>query len=115
MRSALLSKPGLMISIDIRRNSENAVERITVSGHAHFAPHGQDIVCAGVSSLVQAAIMGLERHLKREINLCQTKNELTVELIEKPDELTQAIWETMLLGLGEIARLYPKSVRITDP
>jgi hypothetical protein len=103
-----------MINIEIRRNSENAVEMVKVSGHAYFAPRGHDIVCAGVSSLVQAAIMGLERHLNRDINLCQTKDLLAVELIEKPDELTEAILETMLLGLGEIAKLYPKSVRIVD-
>jgi len=101
-----------MITINIRRNSENAIEMLTVNGHANFAPHGQDIVCAGVSSLVQSAVMGLERHLRREVNFSQNKNELTVELVEKPDGFTQAILETMLLGLGEIAKLYPKSVCI---
>jgi uncharacterized protein YsxB (DUF464 family) len=103
-----------MINIEITRNSDNAVEMVKVSGHAHFAPHGEDIVCAGVSSLVQSAIMGLERHLKRDIKLHQTKDEFAAELVEKPDELTQAILETMCLGLLEIAGLYPKSVRIRD-
>ena len=33
-----------------------------VEGHAEFAPHGQDIVCAGVSAIVQAAILGIEHY-----------------------------------------------------
>ncbi len=103
-----------MITVTIKRNSENAVAGVNVSGHANFAPRGEDIVCAGVSALVQTAVLGLERHLERELDFWQKKNELRLELIEQPDELTQAILETMLLGLGEIAKLYPKSVRIVD-
>lgn len=38
-----------MIEVSVRKNE------IKVSGHAMYAPHGQDIVCAGVSSLVRTA------------------------------------------------------------
>lgn len=33
---------------------------ITLNGHANSAPYGQDLVCAGVSTLVQTMILGLE-------------------------------------------------------
>jgi uncharacterized protein YsxB (DUF464 family) len=33
---------------------------IDVKGHAGYAPHGQDIVCAAVSAIVQTAVLGLE-------------------------------------------------------
>ena len=34
-----------MIEVRVRKNE------IKVSGHAMYAPHGQDIVCAGVPAL----------------------------------------------------------------
>jgi uncharacterized protein len=34
--------------------------KIDVRGHAGYAEHGKDIVCAGVSAITQAAILGLQ-------------------------------------------------------
>ena len=43
-------------------------DRVTVMGHAGYAPKGQDIVCAAVSALVYALIGDLqERGLVREL------------------------------------------------
>ncbi len=39
-----------MIQVDIWTNG------IKVSGHAQSAPHGQDLVCCGVSSIVMGAL-----------------------------------------------------------
>lgn len=103
-----------MITVTLIRDNKQAIAGFNVSGHAQAAPHGQDIVCAGVSALVQSSIMGIERHLKREINLVQDGDGLKLELVCQPDSLTGAILETMLLGLTEIAKLYPKSVRIIE-
>lgn len=103
-----------MITVTLIRDNNKAIAGFQVSGHARTAPHGQDIVCAGVSSLVQSAIMGIERHLGRDIDLSQESGTLMMKLNGQPDSLTGAILETMLLGLTEIAKLYPKSVRITE-
>lgn len=103
-----------MITVALVRDNNKAITGFTVSGHAKAAPHGQDIVCAGVSALAQSAIMGIERHLGRDIELSQDADGLTMKLTSQPDRLTGAILETMLLGLTEIAKLYPKSVRIIE-
>lgn len=103
-----------MITITLVRDNNKAITGFRVSGHANVAPHGQDIVCAGVSALVQSSIMGIERHLGRDIELIQDTDGLIMGLTGQPDMLTGAILETMLLGLTEIARLYPKSVRIIE-
>lgn len=34
---------------------------LTVSGHAGAAPHGEDLVCAAVSALVETLALGLKR------------------------------------------------------
>ena len=103
-----------MITVELIRDNNKAISGFQVSGHAQAAPHGKDIVCAGVSSLVQSAIMGIERHLGRDIDFDQADGTLKMKLNGQPDSLTGAILETMLLGLTEIAKLYPKSVRITE-
>ncbi|SMC83010.1 ribosomal-processing cysteine protease Prp [Sporomusa malonica] len=103
-----------MITVTLVRDNNQAITGFKVSGHAQAGPHGQDIVCAGVSTLVQASIMGIERYLKREINLVQDGGGIKMELACQPDSLTGAVLETMLLGLTEIAKLYPKSVRIIE-
>jgi uncharacterized protein YsxB (DUF464 family) len=103
-----------MITVTLTQDNNKAIIGFAVSGHAKTAPHGTDIVCAGVSALVQSAIMGIERHLGREIDFEQNKDGLIMNLIGQPDSLTEAILTTMQLGLTEIAKLYPKSVRIIE-
>ena len=84
------------------------------AGHANFAPHGQDIVCAGVASVVQTAAIGLERVLKRETETEVAGGKLKLRLTAPPDSETQAILETMVLGLKEIAAQYPRQVVIRE-
>ncbi|MBP2634938.1 MAG: Cysteine protease Prp [Firmicutes bacterium] len=103
-----------MITVTLTQENNKAITGFAVSGHAKAGAHGMDIVCAGVSALVQSAIMGIERHLGREIDLEQNNDGLIMNLIGQPDSLTEAILATMLLGLTEIAKLYPKSVRIIE-
>ena len=43
-----------MIAVSVRRDG------ITVSGHANYAAAGKDIVCAGVTALVQGLIRSME-------------------------------------------------------
>lgn len=102
------------ITIEIIRDSSKAITGFRVTGHANTAPHGQDIVCAAVSALTQTAVVGLERHLGRRIRLEMASGRLEVELENAPDDLTGAVLETMLLGLKEIVKINPKSVRISE-
>ena len=104
-----------MITVDIIRNAAGEVAGFSVRGHANAGVRGEDIVCAGVSALTQAAVMGLERHLGRRIQFSQTKEcQLALELLEEPDSLTEAVLMSMLLGLKEISKGYPKNVRIVE-
>lgn len=48
-----------MIQIQITSN-DHVEKLIKVSGHANYAPHGQDIVCASVSTLLQVTGYTLE-------------------------------------------------------
>lgn len=46
--------------IKVRVNMESGDMLIDVKGHAGYAPHGRDIVCAAVSAILQTAVLGLE-------------------------------------------------------
>ena len=45
-----------MIKITINRNESGLIQSFTMSGHADFAEHGQDIVCAGASAVSFGAV-----------------------------------------------------------
>ncbi|MEN9406613.1 MAG: hypothetical protein RLZ12_897 [Bacillota bacterium] len=50
-----------MINISIDVDQVGAVRRVTVSGHADFAPKGRDIVCAAVSAVVIGLSNAMEK------------------------------------------------------
>jgi uncharacterized protein YsxB (DUF464 family) len=103
-----------MITVKITRDKEQRMIAFHVNGHADSAPHGQDLVCGAVSALTQSAVLGLQQHLQRTIR-CKAKHGLlSLELCDLPDEQTDAVLETMLLGLKEIVKLEPDYVRIVE-
>lgn len=103
-----------MIRVKIFSNSDGKISGFTVTGHSDTAVRGEDIVCAGVSSLAQTALLGLGEYLHREMDYSVASGKLSMQLKEAPDELTESILETMLLGLMEIQKLSPEAVQILD-
>lgn len=47
-----------MIKIKTKKKSGDLY--IIVKGHANYAPYGKDIVCSGISAILQTAILGLK-------------------------------------------------------
>ena len=93
-------------------SSDGKITGFSIKGHGGTAPRGQDIYCAGVSTLSQAAYMCITDHLKREINGSQADGKLMLKLKTPPDELTEAVFQTMLIGLIEIEKLEPKALKV---
>ena len=103
-----------MTIIKIVRNEQSIVE-VEVKGHSGYAKHGQDIVCAAISALTQTALLGLIKHVKLQVEHEVAAEEyLRFSLRGQENEQTDAILETMLYGLQEIADAYHKYVRIED-
>lgn len=103
-----------MIKVRFVVAEEGKISGFSVEGHSDFAEHGKDIVCAGVSSLALTALLGIEKHLHREMDYDIASGKLCMKLKGAPDDLTEAILKTMLLGIERIADQYPKDVRILD-
>ena len=83
-----------------------------ISGHANTAEHGEDLVCAAVSGIVQAALYGLMEYLKIEMKCTNQEGLVEVELLTEPTLETEAILRSMLLGLKGIELECPKALKI---
>ena len=102
-----------MLYVSIKRKNGFLVG-FKIQGHAGFNNKGPDIVCAGISSLVQSAFLGLNNylHLKLECEMRMGFFELILK--DTPTKESEAILNTMLLGINEIAEMYPLNVCIKN-
>jgi uncharacterized protein YsxB (DUF464 family) len=85
-----------------------------ISGHSGYATHGEDIVCASVSSAAYMVantiteIMGVEADITVDDN-----GSMTLYVTEKNAHKTKDILQGLELHLTELSKQYPKNVTIT--
>jgi len=92
---------------------------ISVTGHSGYGVKGEDIVCAGISTLVQTLLIGLEQvlhleNVKSAFDDSEEKPFMKIGIPDDADERTGILTKTVFLSLKEIERVYPKYVRITE-
>lgn len=106
-----------MIRVEVYRDPAGLITGYKVSGHSGYAPEGEDIVCAGVTALTETAVLGLRQvaSLKPRVELAEglIRCELPAVAGEQSAR-AQAILETMVLGLRDIARDYRRHVRVSE-
>ncbi len=103
-----------MIEVQIFSGADGKISGFEVTGHSGTADRGEDIICAGVSSLSQSALLGIGEYLERDVDYSVESGDLYMKLREEPDELTEAIFQTMLLGIRKIEEIAPEAVRIME-
>lgn len=86
---------------------------ITIDGHAGYAPTGQDIVCAGVSTLAQTLIEAIERLTEDEISYVISPGTVDIEY-RNLSAGAQLLVDSFFIGVQMIANEYPANVRIED-
>jgi uncharacterized protein YsxB (DUF464 family) len=103
-----------MLEVTFYRDAANRPSGFSARGHVELADHGDDIVCASVSGILQAARLGLEQHADAVAQANQESGRLDVELREDRRELesVSAIVATAELAVQQIARQYPEHVRM---
>ncbi|MFY9666086.1 MAG: ribosomal-processing cysteine protease Prp [Candidatus Cybelea sp.] len=104
-----------MLELTFYRDERDRLCGLRARGHADFADHGKDIVCAAVSAVLQAAHLGLREHARAEVMARQEPGELELRLHEnqRDRESVRAILATAELAVEQIARRFPKHVRFT--
>lgn len=92
----------------IERNKHTLV----VAGHSRYAPYGNDIVCAGVSALVQALIGWVDDSncIVDCISRDDINNEVIISCVGGKD--VEAAFSVAYIGLEQIADSYPNHLQI---
>ena len=93
-------------------SSNGKIVGFSINGHSGAAPKGHDIYCAGVSTLADTTYMSITDYLKRDIEGEASDGKLFLKLKTPPDELTEAVFQTMLIGLRELEKLAPKFIKV---
>lgn len=88
-------------------------DRITVTGHSGYAPPGQDIVCAAVSTLLQTMVFTIEQKEPGAIRYRLLPGDSEVQ-ITHPSELTKTLADAFFVGVTAVADAYPEHVRIVQ-
>lgn len=84
---------------------------ITVSGHAGYAEAGKDIVCAGVTSLVQGLIRSIEDLTSDQIQYDITPGRADI-YFRNLSEAGELLVDSFFLGICGIAQDFPEHVKI---
>lgn len=83
----------------------------TIKGHSGYAPIGQDIVCAAVSTLVQTFLVSVEEFTHDEIKSDMAAGNAVIEYGNLSKD-AQLLLDSFFLGLKHIAEIYPAFVRV---
>ena len=85
---------------------------LSVSGHANYAEYGKDIVCAGVSALVQALMGWCEENYDKVscMSVDKESGEVIISCIDEED--VSAVFYMTAIGLVQLANSYPCHVQI---
>lgn len=88
-----------MTTVVIRENG------FSCTGHAEYGPKGYDIVCAGISALVGAALQMIDwdtelkdGYVKAECNIASERRDTTILML--------------MYGLLDIQEQYPKNLKV---
>lgn len=102
-----------MIVAEIYTQRDGKIAAFVLRGHSSVGGHGYDVYCAEVSVLSQSAYFAIRQYLNRDVAVENHEHGgLGVELKDAPDDLTEAVFQTMLIGLRHVAEVAPEVVRI---
>ncbi len=89
----------------------NRLHGFEISGHSMFAPEGQDIVCAAVSSAALMAANTITEILEVSAKAEAESGSMFFHLSETNDK-TEAILRGLELHLTELSKQYPHNIKV---
>lgn len=98
-----------MITVEIK-HGDGGFCTLCATGHADYAPRGQDIVCASVSALIGAFCAFLEQRAKG-VRIKDDGD--TLSALWTLDEHTEQALDMLVLGLGGVEDQYPEHLKLS--
>ena len=107
-----------MTKIDIFRDKLGNIAKFECSGHSDYAEIGSDIVCASVTSVIYAAMNGIENVLGIIFGYEQSDGYILCVMPEELNEIEtkhiNILLESMFLFLKELEKQYPHNVSVSE-
>lgn len=103
-----------MLDVRFRRDSRQRLSSIFAQGHAEAGIHGDDVVCAAASAILQAAELGLSAHAGLPGVATRADGLMSFAIPEAVRERAdvKAIVATAELAIAQLAFQFPINVRI---
>lgn len=108
-----------MINIIIKRKADH-IQEIELSGHAGYAEHGQDIVCAGVSSLAIHTVNALTEvaHIDIDISVDTIDGgylKLTLPILDHyAQEKADLLLNSFALSIDQLQKEHSQNIHIQE-
>jgi uncharacterized protein YsxB (DUF464 family) len=103
-----------LVEIRIVRDGRERLSSFLASGHAGWAEHGQDVVCAALSTALQSAWLGLAEVANVAVDADRADGNLRLAwpAAVRDDPAVRAIVMTAAKTVETIARQYPETARV---
>ena len=104
-----------MTKIEIIKNGDLVVGFCAV-GHADFGTRGTDIVCAAASAIIQTAALGIIKVIGINATVTRADGKFTLVLPEglcaKKQLDSRVIFDTMVCGIRDLEKQFPKNIKL---
>ena len=100
-----------MIKITATRNNGKIIS-LTVKGHANSAPHGEDLVCAAVSSILVGGCNALNEHNCFAIRL--NEGDASITEVSHANEHDYEVLETMMIQFKTVEESNKKFLQVIE-
>lgn len=105
-----------MTNVKFYKNKQGHFVKYTISGHAGYDVHGNDIVCAAISVLGQTGVLSLKTVLNVDIGYTIEEGYLEVvipsDLGQEKLKETNIVFETILIGIKSSMEAYPEYITL---
>lgn len=99
-----------MIKIRISQSGKD-IRKIDIHGHALSSDYGNDLVCAGVSSIVFGAMNAIDRIVPNVCSFQIKENNIQI-YVDKPSDLIPVLLKMLIIELETMEESYPENIQI---
>lgn len=100
-----------MVKVVVYKMHEE-IRSVVIQGHADFAPNGQDLVCAGVSSIAVGIMNALDELVHNECTFKMDAGFISIDVRNSHCERAQQILKVMLIQLLTMEGSYSNYIQI---
>lgn len=102
-----------MIEVTFTINLQGQYTKVELTGHADYADHGSDIVCAAVSAAVYGISNAIIVKSKARQLVQDDKDRFTIINNDTSCGITYHLLDTLLIMVNGISEQYPDNVSVT--